>query len=159
VAEQRSGPAVSDAPAPDGKDPGDSGPGDSGPGDSGGYAGEDLGLPEKGRGSVAGLGIRIGALLIDWILCELIAIAAFHNQFLTLAVYGVEVWVLTSLTGFTIGKRLLSIRVVRLDGKPVGLFRGLIRTVLFLCVIPPLVYDDDLRGLHDRAANTVVIRA
>jgi hypothetical protein len=27
-----------------------------------------------------------------------------------------------------------------------------------LCVIPPLVYDRDLRGLHDKASNTIVIR-
>jgi len=25
-------------------------------------------------------------------------------------------------------------------------------------VIPPLITDRDLRGLHDRAANTIVIR-
>ena len=45
-----------------------------------------------------------------------------------------------------------------LDGKPVGLLWGLVRTVLLLTVIPPLVTDRDLRGLHDRAANTIVIR-
>jgi len=27
-----------------------------------------------------------------------------------------------------------------------------------LAVIPPLIFDGDLRGLHDKAANTVVIR-
>jgi hypothetical protein len=30
--------------------------------------------------------------------------------------------------------------------------------VLLLAVIPPLVTDGDIRGLHDRAANTIVIR-
>ena len=48
--------------------------------------------------------------------------------------------------------------MARLDGKPVGLLWGLVRTVLLLTVIPPLVTDRDLRGLHDRAANTIVIR-
>jgi len=33
-----------------------------------------------------------------------------------------------------------------------------VRTVLLLTVIPPLITDRDLRGLHDRAANTIVIR-
>jgi len=33
-----------------------------------------------------------------------------------------------------------------------------VRTILLLAVVPPLVNDSDLRGLHDRAANTVVIR-
>ncbi len=65
---------------------------------------------------------------------------------------------LTALTGFTVGKRLLGLRVIRLDGKPVGLWWALVRTVLLLAVVPPLVFDSDLRGLHDRAANTLVIR-
>jgi uncharacterized RDD family membrane protein YckC len=70
----------------------------------------------------------------------------------------VEVYLLTALTGFTVGKRLLGLRVVRLDGKPVGLIWSLVRTLLFLAVVPPLVFDRDLRGLHDKASNTVVIR-
>lgn len=122
------------------------------------YPGERLGLPETGAGSVAGLGRRLLALLVDWLLCEIIAEAAFHTQFLTIAVFAAETWLLTALTGFTIGKRLLGVRVARIDGRPVGFFWSLVRTVLFLCVIPPLIYDSDMRGLHDKAANTVVIR-
>jgi uncharacterized RDD family membrane protein YckC len=124
----------------------------------GGYPGARLGLPESGAGSVGGIGRRLGALLIDWVLCEVIAAAAFHSQYQTIAVFFLETWLLTGLTGFTVGKRLLGLRVVRLDGKPVGLFWSLLRAVLFLAVIPPLVYDKDQRGLHDKAANTVVIR-
>jgi hypothetical protein len=30
--------------------------------------------------------------------------------------------------------------------------------VILLTVIPPLLTDRDLRGLHDRASDTVVIR-
>jgi uncharacterized RDD family membrane protein YckC len=107
---------------------------------------------------VAGVGRRLGALLIDWLLCEAIAVAAFHSQFLTIAVFAVETYLLTALTGFTVGKRLLGLRVVRLDGRPVGLIWSLVRTLLFLAVVPPLVFDVDLRGLHDKAAHTVVIR-
>jgi uncharacterized RDD family membrane protein YckC len=57
-----------------------------------------------------------------------------------------------------VGKRILRIRVVRLDGKPVGLWWSLLRTLLLLAVVPPLVFDRDLRGLHDKAADTIVIR-
>ena len=32
------------------------------------------------------------------------------------------------------------------------------RTVLLLFVIPACITDRDLRGLHDRAANTIVVR-
>ena len=128
------------------------------PSDRPGYPGEKFGLPEEGPRSVAGMGRRVGALLIDWAICTLIAVALFHDQYWTLAVFAVQVYLLTALTGLTIGKRLAGIRVVRLDGKPVGLLWGLVRTVLLLTVIPPLVTDRDLRGLHDRAANTIVIR-
>lgn len=108
---------------------------------------------------MAGIGRRLGAIFIDWLLCELIAIALLHNQSWTIAVFGVEVYLLTALTGFTVGKRLTGIRVIRLDGRPVGLWWSLVRTVLLLAVIPPLVYDRDQRGLHDKAANTAVVRA
>jgi uncharacterized RDD family membrane protein YckC len=122
------------------------------------YPGQELGLPKTGPGSVVGMGRRLGALLIDWLLCEIIAVAVFHDQYLTLAVFAVETYLLTALTGFTVGKRALGLRVARLDGKPVGLVWALVRLLLFLAVIPPLIFDGDLRGLHDKAANTVVIR-
>ena len=128
------------------------------PGDRPAYPGERFGLPETGPRSVAGMGRRLGALLIDWIACSLIAVAAFHDQYWALAVFAAEDYLLTALTGLTLGKRLCGIRVARPDGKPVGFGWALVRTLLLLTVIPPLVTDRDLRGLHDRAANTVVIR-
>jgi uncharacterized RDD family membrane protein YckC len=122
------------------------------------YPGEKFGLPKDGPRSVASMARRLGALLIDWLACMLISLAVFRSQYLTLAVFAVEDYLLTALTGLTLGKRLTGIRVVRLDGRPVGFGWALVRTVLLLAVIPPLVADRDLRGLHDRAANTIVIR-
>jgi RDD family len=124
------------------------------------YPGARFGLPEHGSRSVAGMGRRLAALFIDWILCMVIGLAFFHARgWVTLAVFTAEVYVLTALTGFTVGKRLLGIRVARLDGQPVGFLWALVRTALLLTVLPPLISDRDLRGLHDRAANTIVIRA
>jgi uncharacterized RDD family membrane protein YckC len=122
------------------------------------YPGQRLGLPEEGPRSVAGVGRRFGALFIDWALCMVIALAAFKSQAWTIVVFAAEVYLLTAFTGVTIGKRLLGLRVARLDGRPVGLLWSLVRTLLLLAVVPPLVFDRDLRGLHDRAANTIVIR-
>jgi uncharacterized RDD family membrane protein YckC len=121
------------------------------------YPGQKFGLPEAGPGSMAGMGRRLAALLIDWVICTLIALAAFHDQYWTLAIFAAQDYLLTALTGLTIGKRLMGIRVARLDGRPVGLGWGLVRTLLILIIVPPLVAVD-LRGLHDRAANTVVVR-
>ena len=129
-----------------------------GAGDTGTYPGEQFGLPEEGHGSVATIGRRLVALLIDWLLCSVIALAVFHSRLWTLPIFAAETYLLTALTGFTVGKRLLGIRVVRIDGRPVGFIWALVRTVLLLTVVPALITDRDLRGLHDRAANTIVIR-
>jgi hypothetical protein len=124
------------------------------------YAGERFGLPEYGPRSVATIGRRLVALLIDWLVCLLIAEALFRShdaQYWTLAIFAAQDYLLTSLTGLTLGKRLAGIRVARLDRRPVFLW-GLVRTLLLLTVVAPLVTDRDMRGLHDRAANTIVIR-
>jgi uncharacterized RDD family membrane protein YckC len=123
-----------------------------------GYPGQQFGLPKEGPRSVSRMGRRFVALCVDWLLAEVIAVSALHSQYWTIAIFAVEVYLLTALTGFTVGKRLMGIRVVRLDNKPIGLLWSLVRTVLLLTVIPPLISDGDLRGLHDRAANTIVIR-
>ena len=122
------------------------------------YPGEKFGLPESGPTSVPGMGRRLLALFIDWAICSFIAFGLLHSQYWTLVIFGAETWILTALTGTTIGKRVLGMRVARLDGKPVGLGWSLVRTILLLFVIPPLVIDSDRRGLHDKAANTIVIR-
>jgi uncharacterized RDD family membrane protein YckC len=142
--------------------------GEQAPGTSAGaasaYPGQRFGLPQSGPRSVAGVARRLGSLMIDWVMAALIALAVLGDknqasvQYLTLAIFAGEIWLLTALTGFTVGKRLLGMRVARLDGRPVGFYRSLIRTVLFLLVVPPLVLDADLRGLHDKAAGTIVIR-
>lgn len=129
-----------------------------------GYPGERLGLPERGSGAVAGYGRRLVALFLDWIACMLVASAAARwldlssqgRSLTTLVVFGVQAAVLTATVGTSLGKRLCGIRTVRLGGGPVGLW-AVPRTVLLLAVLPALFWDRDHRGLHDRAANTVVL--
>ncbi|MFE2513443.1 RDD family protein [Streptomyces naganishii] len=130
-----------------------------------GYRGEQLGLPEEGPGSIARPGRRLGALAVDWGLCLLIAYSLIADSYHSAA----QVWaplvlfalmVLTLGTvGFTPGKRLFGLRVVALDTGRVQPLRALLRTVLFFLAIPPLVWDRDGRGLHDRLAGTVEIRS
>jgi uncharacterized RDD family membrane protein YckC len=132
------------------------------------YPGQDLGLPEFGSGSVAGWSRRLGALIIDWIACSLITIAFLYHGHMTNVlveprpwtplVFGIQDFLLTATTGLTLGKRLTSLRVVRLDGQPIGFPRALARTLLLMLVVPVLMMDRDLRGLQDKAANTVVVR-
>ena len=122
------------------------------------YPGQQLGLPERGPGSVSSMPRRVSALFIDWLLSMVIAYWLTHSQFWTIVVFAIEVYVLTALGGSTVGKRLVGLRTIRVGGGPVGFGWSLVRTAILLTVVPPLLTDRDLRGLHDRAANTVVVR-
>ena len=120
-------------------------------------------MPEAGPGAVAGMARRVGALFIDWLLCTLVVSVAIRPPsadvgFWTLLFFAAQDYVFTALTGLTIGKLVLRIRVTRLDGRMIGFGWGLVRTLLVLTVVPPLMVDKNLRGLHDRAANTAVVR-
>jgi uncharacterized RDD family membrane protein YckC len=130
-----------------------------------GYPGERMGLPRQGPGSVAGYGRRLVALVVDWLLALLVAqilSAALHwtptvRSFVTLAIFGVLSWLLTGLFGTTAGKRLAGLRVAGTGGGRVGMLWALERAVLLVLLIPAVLWDRDHRGLHDRAANTVVV--
>lgn len=132
-----------------------------------GTPGARLGLPKEGPGSVATYGRRITALLVDLLVGGMVGAAfatALHwspatRSLANTAVFAVMVWLLTATIGATIGKRLVGLRVVRVDGRPIGFGWALARTLLLVLVIPALIWDRDHRGLHDRAANTVVVRA
>jgi uncharacterized RDD family membrane protein YckC len=129
-----------------------------------GYRGEQLGLPQEGPGSIARPGRRLGALAVDWGLCLLIAYGLLTDGYdqatgnWALLIF----FVLSALTvgtlGFTPGKRLFGLRVVSADTGRVAPLRVLARTVLLCLAIPPLIWDRDGRGLHDRVAKTVEIR-
>lgn len=128
------------------------------------YRGQRLGLPESGPGSMASTGRRVVALFIDWIAALLISRALVGTpettleSFATLGIFALEVTVLTWLWGSSFGQRLVGIRVVG-RSRRLGLIGALLRTALICIVIPPVIWDADGRGLHDRAVDSVVIRA
>ncbi|AWZ05040.1 MULTISPECIES: RDD family protein [unclassified Streptomyces] len=129
-----------------------------------GYPGKQLGLPQQGPGSVARFGRRFGAVLIDWLACQLIAYGLITGRDWTGAGnWTLGLFVLLSIltvgtVGFTPGKRILGIRVIRQDGSRLGIGRVILRTVLLALVIPALVWDRDGRGLHDRVSHAVQVR-
>jgi uncharacterized RDD family membrane protein YckC len=134
-----------------------------GPGAGAGDGANRLGLPQVGPGSMAGLGRRIIALCIDWAVAwGITALVLPGNSLVVLAVFLVMNVILVGSIGFTIGHRLLGIQV-RVVGaaKPggyLGFGRSVLRSVLLCLVIPAVVWDADGRGLHDRAAGTVITR-
>ena len=123
------------------------------------WAGQRLGLPENGAGSLAKIGRRVLALIVDWSLAMLVSQAfAGGDSTVTLIVFSVTQWLLIATLGYSVGHRVLGLQVRRLDGKYVGLWRSLIRVGLILLVIPATIWDADNRGLHDKAAGTVLVR-
>ena len=74
------------------------------------------------------------------------------------SVTALEVAVLTALMGSSFGQRILGIRVVSLRTGRLDPARAALRTLLLCLVVPPLVFDRDQRGLHDKAANSVAVR-
>ncbi|GGZ50217.1 RDD family protein [Streptomyces bluensis] len=129
-----------------------------------GYPGEQLGLPESGSGSIARPGRRLGALAVDWALCVLIAYSLITDGYgqatgnWALLIFFVLQVLTVGTVGFTPGKRLFGIRVVAQDTGTVNPLRALLRSLLLCLAIPPLIWDRDGRGLHDRLARTVELR-
>jgi hypothetical protein len=124
------------------------------------FPGQRLGLPPSGPGSVATASRRVVALLVDWLLAVLVGRTLLEglSSFGPLVVFVVVQIVLVGTLGYAVGHRLLGLVVRRPDGGPAGPVPALVRTLLLALVVPAVVMDEDGRGLHDRAAGTVVVR-
>ena len=123
-------------------------------------------MPRDGAGSVGRWGRRLVAVLIDWTVCQLIAYGLFGvplvqaggRSFVPLAIFAVENLVLVGTLGQTLGHRIVRLRVRSTDGRPARPFQVLVRTVLLCLFLPAMFWDADGRGLHDKAAGTVIVR-
>lgn len=126
------------------------------------YPGERLGRPDRGPGSLARPVRRLLGIMIDWVLALLIANALLRSAglgtFGPLLVLFCEHTLLVGTAGGTIGHRLVGTRVESLDGGRPGLQQATIRSLLLVLAVPALVWDRDQRGLHDKAAGTLVAR-
>jgi uncharacterized RDD family membrane protein YckC len=127
------------------------------------WAGQRLGLPESGPGSLATMPRRIGAIIIDWGIALLISHAFFaDDSWATLLIFGGMQLILVGTLGYSFGHRILGLQVIRLGQKVkngyVGLYKAFLRSLLLCLVIPVSIWDADNRGLHDKAAGTVLIR-
>jgi hypothetical protein len=76
--------------------------------------------------------------------------------FTTLAIFALEVIILTWLTTASFGQRILGICVLTVYGTRLSLWRVALRTLLICLVIPAVVYDNEGRGLHDRVVGSRV---
>lgn len=123
------------------------------------WAGKRLGLPEDGPGSLAKMGRRSLALALDWAIALMVSGAFFGgDNTATLSFFMLEQWLLVATLGNSFGHLVAGIKVQKLDGSHVGIVASLVRIGLILLVIPAVIWDADNRGLHDKAAKTILVR-
>ncbi|MGH9846422.1 MAG: RDD family protein [Blastocatellia bacterium] len=137
--------------------------------------------------ALAGLGMRCGAFLLDYILTLLIPaltlVAAVYIKRRWQAPFAAGVLVaigyiataaliffnfayLYVLEGQSFGKRLIGIRVVRTDGKPIDYQTALLRHLAgyplsVLCLMLGalwVLWDSKQQGWHDKLAKTIVVK-
>jgi hypothetical protein len=130
------------------------------------WPGDELGLPERGQGSLASWRNRITALVLDWAISMILAWAFFGigalrgsdwRSFTILGMFYLQSTVLTALVGGSAGKLITRIGVMRVDWQPLGFLRSAARQFLVCLVIPALVIGPHRRGLTDLTCGSVVV--
>jgi uncharacterized RDD family membrane protein YckC len=130
-------------------------------------------MPQQGPGSIARAGRRLVALLIDYLCAVMITIAFFppldrgagvepipfldFNPSIVMAIFAVVQILFIPTLGGSPGHRVMGMRLIRADGAWTGLWRPIVRTILLVLVIPAVIWDADQRGLHDKAAGTILV--
>lgn len=97
------------------------------------------------------------------VLCTAVNVTSIAIAVLTGPLYFIF---LATAGGQTVGKYIMGVRVVRLDGKPMTYWDGALRWFGYLVSLLPLglgflwvIVDDRRRGFHDKLAGTCVIYA
>lgn len=113
-------------------------------------------------------GRRMAALALDWLACYAIVAALSggvnkmnpNSSLYVLVIFFLEVWILITLQGATLGHRLFGMRVVRFeDGGAISLLQALIRTVFLVLVVTAVTFDENGRGIHERLSGSVLTRS
>jgi uncharacterized RDD family membrane protein YckC len=125
-------------------------------------------VPDQRR--LAGFGVRLGAWLIDIILLSVVQAFVVANvqvesgQGLGLLLGFVYFGIFQGTNGQSLGKKLVGIRIVRLDGSPVTVDVGILRWLatilsgLILCIgYFMAAWSENHQALHDQMVSTIVI--
>lgn len=126
---------------------------------------------DRKQSSAANIGFwpRVGAYLLDGLIILAIQIILGLLRLSGLGIlvgiiYFIYFW--TQKNGQTLGDKVLGIRVVREDGKPIDITTGVIRYIGY--IVSSLViglgflwviWDAKKQGWHDKIASTIVVKA
>lgn len=132
-----------------------------------GYPGQRFGLPQQGIGSVARMGRRFVALMIDWLTAILVTYLVFPELeygsgdygAATLGIFAAQVLLLTATTGASFGYKIAGMKLISISPSRITFSKVLVRTALLCLAVPALIWDRDGRGLHDKAVGTITMRA
>jgi uncharacterized RDD family membrane protein YckC len=127
-----------------------------------------LDLPAVGPGSVAPLGRRLVALIVDCVVAALVTALfvrpdlAHPSAVQTANYWSLLVWFLMTVVGTTLfaatpGMLLMGIRVARVSGTILPPWSAAARAILIALIIPAVIWDVDRRGVHDKVAGTIVL--
>jgi len=143
-------------------------------------------LPLHGADDIAAVGPRVGAAALDWLMLLALDAAILYFTLRVSRLTAAEVTMLpaaplaafllllnggyltlfTAAGGQTIGKMAFGLKVVSAEDRPLTVGRALLRVVVFLIgALPagagliPAAFDHARRGIHDRLADTRVVRA
>ncbi|GGL97439.1 MULTISPECIES: RDD family protein [Micromonospora] len=109
------------------------------------------------------LGRRFGALMIDWVLCLLVATLfadPLRDGWPPVAVLIGEYGFFLGLFGQTPGMFICRIACVsHTHGGRIGVPRALLRGLLLALVVPAVLMDSQRRGVHDRLSDSVIVSA
>ena len=109
---------------------------------------------------------RFGALLVDWVLCQLFLVLVLRVDttvgglpaLAPVGVFAVYTTLLVALTGgATVGHRLFGLQVWQVRTGSF-LLQVAVRTVLICLVVPAVLTASDGRGFHDVWAGTRIVR-
>lgn len=119
--------------------------------------------PGEGGWDIAGFGARFLAILVDWVLCLMLAGLVADPPQTGWWVYAFllpEYAIFMGLFTQTPGMWLAKVRCVSAaDATAIGVARALLRSVLMCLVVPVLIMDRYGRGLHDRAVGSIMLAA
>jgi uncharacterized RDD family membrane protein YckC len=105
--------------------------------------------------------------MVDWLACYFIVAAstgglgamAPNRSLSVLALFFIEIAILSALQGATLGHKIFGIRIVRFaDGGAISPIQALIRSGLLVTVIFAITFDENGRGMHERFSGSVLTR-